>query len=169
MYEVNVLNQRDILFKTDGYIFSYRVAGILIKNDRVLLQRSSDDTGYSFPGGHVSFGETNAESLIREFKEEMSVGIKVENLQWVAEIFFNWGNRPCHQICLFYRIALLDETRIKLTDTFQGIDSLDRVKANIEFSWIPLSDLMNIELYPVNAREKLLNPSNSIEHFIYRE
>lgn len=169
MYEVSVLSQRDILFKTDEYIFSYRVAGILIKDNKVLLQRPLGDTGYSFPGGHVSFGETNAESLVREFEEEMSVDIKVENLQWVAEIFFPWGNKPCHQICLYYRISLLDETQISLTDTFRGLDELDGVDTNIEFSWIPLSELINIELYPVDAREKLLHPSNSIEYFVYRE
>ena len=29
----------DILFKTDDYIFSYRVGGVLIHNDKMLLQR----------------------------------------------------------------------------------------------------------------------------------
>ena len=49
----------DILFKTDDYVFSYRVAGILIRNSKVLLQKPTNDNGYAFPGGHVEFGETN--------------------------------------------------------------------------------------------------------------
>lgn len=166
---MKALKQKDILFKTDENIFSCRVAGILIREDRVLLQRSSDDTGYAFPGGHVSFGETNAESLVREFKEELSADINVDSLQWIAEIFFPWSNKLCHQICLFYRISLCNEAQIKLTGTFNAIDKLDRVDTGIEFSWIPLSEIRNIELYPSNAKEKLLNPSNCIEHFIYRE
>jgi len=44
------MNQ-DILFKTDDFVFSYRVAGLLIKNNKVLLQRPISDTGYAIPGG----------------------------------------------------------------------------------------------------------------------
>jgi ADP-ribose pyrophosphatase YjhB (NUDIX family) len=47
----------DILFKTDNYILSYRVAGICIQNGKVLLQKPTNDNGYAFPGGHVAFGE----------------------------------------------------------------------------------------------------------------
>jgi len=41
----------------------------------ILLQKPTNDTGFSFPGGHVSFGETNEETLKREFKEEIDVNI----------------------------------------------------------------------------------------------
>ncbi|MEA4890348.1 MAG: hypothetical protein VB070_12905 [Clostridiaceae bacterium] len=51
----------DILFKTDDYIFSYRVAGICVQNGKVLLQKPTNDSGYAFPGGHVAFGETNSD------------------------------------------------------------------------------------------------------------
>jgi ADP-ribose pyrophosphatase YjhB (NUDIX family) len=61
----------DILFHTENYVFSYRVAGILINDGKVLLQKPKDDDGYAFPGGHVAFGETNAETLYREFREEI--------------------------------------------------------------------------------------------------
>ena len=61
----------DILFKTDDFVFSYRVAGICMQNGKVLLQKPSNDTGYAFPGGHVTLGETNAQTLIREFQEEI--------------------------------------------------------------------------------------------------
>ncbi|MEW8994538.1 NUDIX domain-containing protein [Clostridium sp.] len=85
---------KDILFKNDDFVFSYRVAGILIKNNKILLQRPTGDTGYAIPGGHVSFGETNEETLIREFREEIGVDIKVNGLKWVGEIFFPWGDKP---------------------------------------------------------------------------
>lgn len=40
----------DIIFKTEEYVFSYRVAGLLLHNGKVLLQRSTDDTSYAIPG-----------------------------------------------------------------------------------------------------------------------
>jgi len=163
------MKQEDILFRTEENIFSYRVAGILIKDEKILLHRPMNDTGYSFPGGHVSFGETNEETLIREFREEIAADIQVGELQWVAEIFFPWGDKPCHQICLFYRISLCDETQIPLSSSFYAVDELENIKVDLRFSWIPLSEVKNIKIYPVNAKEKLINQSDRIEHFICRE
>jgi len=160
---------KDILFKNDDFVFSYRVAGILIKNNKGLLQRPLSDTGYSIPGGHVSFGETNEETLIREFREEIGVDIKVNGLKWVGEIFFPWGDKPCHQINLFYKIALNDDTQIPLHGDFYGIEKMDNTSFKLEFSWVDLKDILNIELYPTNAKELLLNNEKEIKHFIYRE
>lgn len=163
------MKQKDILFETEENIFSYRVAGILIRDGMILLQRPVNEKGYSFPGGHVSFGETNKETLKREFKEEILVDINVDSLQWVAEIFFPWGDRRCHQICLFYNISLCDETQIALSGTFNALDELNRVKVDLEFSWIQLSEIKDIVLYPVNAKEKLPVLSNQIEYFIDKQ
>ena len=98
----------DILFKEKDWVFSYRVAGICVQNGNVLLQKPTNDTAFAFPGGHVEFGETNEETLIREFKEEIGADIRVKELKWVAEIFFPWGNKPCHQICLYYLVDILN-------------------------------------------------------------
>lgn len=35
----------DILFKTDDYVFSYRVGGLLIHNGKVLMQKAVDELG----------------------------------------------------------------------------------------------------------------------------
>ena len=88
----------DILFKTDEYIFSYRVGGVLIHNGKVLMQNAEGDDGYAFIGGHVAFGETTDETLAREFKEELGADIKIERLIMVNEIFFPWGNKPCQPL-----------------------------------------------------------------------
>ena len=114
----------DILFKTEEYIFSYRVAGICINNGKVLLQKPTNDNAFAFPGGHVEFGETNAQTLIREFKEEIGVDISVGDLKWVAEIFFPWGNKPCHQICLYY-IVDITSNNIPLEGMFIGKEKIE--------------------------------------------
>jgi ADP-ribose pyrophosphatase YjhB (NUDIX family) len=162
------MNQ-DILFKTNDFVFSYRVAGLLIKNNKILLQHPINDAGYAIPGGHVSFGETNEETLIREFREEIGVDIKVENLKWVGEIFFPWGDKPCHQINLFYKVTLTEDTQIPLHGEFYGIEKIENNSFKLEFSWVDLKDILNVGLYPTNAKELLLNNSKEIKHFIYRE
>ena len=115
---------RDILFKTDDYIFSYRVGGLLIRDGKVLMQKAVDDDGYAFIGGHVAFGETTDQTLVREFKEEIGADIKIERLIMVNENFFPWGNCPCQQINLYYLVSLSDETQIPLDGTFKALDEL---------------------------------------------
>ena len=41
----------DILFKTEDWAFSYRVAGICVRDGKMLLQKPLNDTAYAFPGG----------------------------------------------------------------------------------------------------------------------
>jgi 8-oxo-dGTP diphosphatase len=56
-----------------------RAAGILTKGDQILLVRH-EKNGKSYwliPGGGVEFGESVEEALIREFKEEVGLDIKV--------------------------------------------------------------------------------------------
>lgn len=55
---------RDILFKIENFIFSYRVGGLLIYNNKILLQKPENDN-FSIIGGHVSCLETTKETLRR--------------------------------------------------------------------------------------------------------
>jgi 8-oxo-dGTP pyrophosphatase MutT (NUDIX family) len=159
----------DNLFKTDDFIFSYRVAGILIRDGKVLLQKPTNYEGYAFPGGHVGYGETNERSLIREFKEEVCLDVSVGELKWVAEIFFPWDDKPCHQICLYYLIDLIDESQIPLEGSFKASEEIEGREFDIIFQWVPISDLNNIEIYPVNAKILLKCLDEGVKHFVYRE
>ena len=157
----------DILFRTDEYVFSYRVAGICIRNGKVLLQKPTNDTAFAFPGGHVTFGETNAQTLVREFKEEIGADISVGDLKWVGEVFFPWGNKPCHQICLYYIVEITSE--IPMEDVFIGKEQVEGRRFNLEFHWVPMTELKNIEVYPTNVVELMNQTDSGVKHFIYRE
>ena len=122
---------KDILFKTDDFVFSYRVGGILIHNDKILLQKPINDD-FAIIGGHVSSLETSVNSLKREFKEELHMDIQVDNLMAVGEIFFPWGNKTCHQICFYYKVQLEDMKDIPLDGSFLGYDELDRFQSIME-------------------------------------
>ena len=152
----------DILFKTEDWAFSYRVAGICVQDGKVLLQKPTNDSGYAFPGGHVAFGETNAETLVREFKEEIGADISVGELKWVAEVFFPWGSKPCQQICPYYLVTIENDDIPK--------DGVFRAKENhLEFHWVPIEKAGELTVYPTNARELLGKLNEGVQHFVYRE
>jgi ADP-ribose pyrophosphatase YjhB (NUDIX family) len=160
---------KDILFHTEDYVFSYRISGILIQNSKILLQKPTNDDGFAFPGGHVSFGETNEETLIREFKEEIGVDIAVGELKWVGEIFFQWDKKPCHQISITYLVNIKNGNKIPMEGKFMGMEEMENRKFNIEFYWIPLNEINKITIYPINASKLLNKLDNGVKHFIYKE
>lgn len=152
----------DILFKTENGVFSYRVAGICVLEGRVLLQTTKEDDFYAFPGGHVAFGETNAETLIREFREEIGVEISVGKLQWVVENFFPWGSKPCHQICNYFLVDIVGAS-IPAEGVFRAREN------HLEFHWVPIEKVGELEVYPANAKELLTRLDEGVAYFVYRE
>lgn len=156
----------DILFKTDGHVFSYRVAGLLVQNNKILLQR--DKLGdHAVPGGHVSFMETTEETLKREFLEEIQAEIGVDQLLAVQENFFMWGSKPCHQVHFYYQIHL-EEENIPLEGEFPVCDQLGDLRVDLDFVWVPLEKLKSISVYPREI-EKLLEKRDGVMHFVSSE
>ena len=89
-----------------------------------MLQKPQNDD-FAIIGGHVSCLETTAETLKREFEEELHVKIEIGSLFAVGEVFFLWGQKPCHQICLYYKVNLLSDDDIPLDGSFHKHDDLD--------------------------------------------
>lgn len=153
---------KDILLKTQNDIFSLRVAGICLSNGKILLHKTSNNDGYALPGGHVTFHETAEQAIIREFFEETGVDIWIGKLKWIGENFFNRGGCPCHQICFYYTIFLLD-AEITKNRKFIGNEQ----NKPIHFEWVPLSSIDKIKLYPENIKELLKDLDNDdIKHFV---
>ncbi|WP_373482658.1 NUDIX hydrolase [Acetobacterium sp.] len=160
---------RDILYRSEKFIFSYRIAGVLVRDQKILLQKPANYDIYSLPGGHVRSGETSQEALMREFKEEINADINVEKLLFVGENFFPWGQLPCQQISLYYQISLRDATQIPLNGVFKVIDELENQQIELDFCWIPLSELKNIKLYPANLIDDLITIPDQIKHFVFKQ
>ncbi|MHB1454383.1 MAG: NUDIX hydrolase [Saccharofermentanales bacterium] len=159
----------DIFYRNKDYIFSYRVAGILVRNGKVLLHRPLDDDGYAFPGGHVALGETNEQTLVREFREEIGAEIRVNGLRWVGEIFFLLEGTPCHQICIYYDVSLADDSQVPADTNFFVRDTVGDVRIELEFSWIGMERLKDIRMYPAATKELMLHYSSEVRHFVADE
>jgi ADP-ribose pyrophosphatase YjhB (NUDIX family) len=163
------LKNKDWLFIEGNKIFNFRTNGILVHNGKVLIQRSNEDVEYAVPGGQVAWGETSAEALVREFKEEMGADISADRLIWVEESFWKWGNKDAHSICHYYLVSLKDPSQIPEKGTFT---SLDTDASRLIFQWIDIKQLKkspDITVYPLYLKDKITGISDGIEHFIYHE
>lgn len=149
---------KDILFDVDGELFSYRVGDALIKDNKILLTKDGDD--YSLPGGHSQIGETSRETIVREFKEETGFDVEAINVISTYENFWKWDDKNCHQLCIYYRLKMLDERQ----ELVPNPDTNDT-----KFIWLELEELKNINLYPIGISVQILNDITDTTHFINKE
>lgn len=149
---------KDILFDVDGTLFSYRVGGVLIKDNKILLTKGGDD--YTLPGGHNQISETSEETIIREFKEETGLDVKPLNVISTYENFWKWNDKECHQLCIYYRLKLINENQ-KLVPNPDTKET--------KFVWLKIEELKNINLYPLGISDQIINNITDKTHYIFKE
>jgi len=160
------MKNRDWFFKDGNKLFSFRSAGVLLRNGKILIQRGENDVEFALPGGCVAWGETSAETLVREYKEEMGADITVDRLIWTEEVFWKWGEQECHTICHYHLINLDNPDQIPCHGIFK---SLDTDESRLLFQWTSIKELENLMIYPVFLKDRISNLSQNIEHFITRD
>ena len=152
--------------------FNYRVAGIALESDRVLLHRAEIDDFWSLPGGRVSMGETAEEALIREMREEIGVEVIAERLLWVVENFFEYDGTPFHELGLYFLMTLRRESGRYDVKHFEGVEScyapLGR-DLRLYFKWQPLECLDDITLKPEFLHGALRSIPDCLQHTVHRD
>jgi 8-oxo-dGTP diphosphatase len=95
-------------------VIRIRVAGILVKDGKILLVRH-EKNGKSYwllPGGGVDFGESAGEALIREFKEEVGLTVQVGKLVLVHDSIPPNRHR---QVLNLYFLVTAEQFDLKVT------------------------------------------------------
>lgn len=157
--------EKDWLFKGDNYICNFRSVGVLIRNNKILVQRDKDGFEYALPGGHVKIGEASTDSLIREYREETGADIICERLIWVEECFWEWNKKLTNTIAFYYQISLRGD--IDIPDNGKFVSQKDN--CNVVLGWIPLDELKSLTIYPSFLKEKIFDIGDHTEHFITKE
>lgn len=61
----------DITIDVDDYKLNVRAAGVMIHNGKILVHRNVNSDHYALIGGRVEIGESSANTIKREIKEEL--------------------------------------------------------------------------------------------------
>lgn len=131
--------------ETEGVIETL-ARGVCLMDGHILLCRNRKAGNVYLPGGHVEFGETGAEALVREIREEMGCGSRATGFMGCAEHFFRQKGRPHAEINLIYRLEV------------DGVDPdlpPPCCESWIEFYWHPLAQLDETGLEPAVLRRLL--------------
>ncbi len=86
------------------------VYGVARGDDEVLLVRASSDTGtpgtWWLPGGGLEFGESPEECLVREFREETGLGVRVRDVLVIVSDVADLAREQArlHSIRLIYEV-----------------------------------------------------------------
>jgi ADP-ribose pyrophosphatase YjhB (NUDIX family) len=87
--------------------------GVFSRGSRILVNEGRDPvSGFAFVrplGGRVEFGETGAQAVIREAREE--VGARVCDVSYLGtlENLFTWAGKPQHEVVLVYEAKFVDD------------------------------------------------------------
>ena len=154
--------EKDWLFATDEYICDLRTVSVLIKDNKILVQRDKDGNEYALPGGHVKIGETLENGLIRETMEEMGGKIQCNRLLWSEECFWEWKGKQAHNIAFYYLVDLCDGYEIP--DTGEFVSQKDN--CNVVIGWMPIEEIKNVTIYPEFLKEEIYHIDEPMKHFV---
>lgn len=107
--------------------------GVCIVGGKLLLCRAKGGATTYLPGGHIEFGETGRQALVREMKEETGLDADAGAFRGAVENAFQQHGKPHAEINLVYELRLAGDGETPPPVT---------VKEDwIEFEWRDLNDL----------------------------
>ena len=125
--------------------------GVWIRDGKVLLCRGKGLSSTYLPGGHIEFGETGREALVREIKEEMGLDATADEFLGVVEnSFLQHGKKHC-EINLVYEMTL---------EGLEASASLQSQEDWIGFEWADVDKLDEANLLPESMRPLVAPAAN---------
>ena len=117
--------------------------GVCVRDGKVLLCHPKDRSYAYLPGGHIEFGETGREALVREMKEETGLDATAGDLLGVVESqFVQKGEKHC-EINLIYEMEIESKSEVEVEQrTVQSLESW------ICFDWVDCDKIDSANLLP---------------------
>ena len=126
--------------------------GVCVADGKLLLCRAKGGSSSYLPGGHIEFGETGREALVREMKEETGLAFSAGRFLGVVENRFMQKGREHAEINLVYEMAQDDPS-----------GEVSSQEDWIEFFRCPLGELAAANVLPAAFNALADNPATRFE------
>lgn len=147
--------------------FKFRVNGILMHDDEILVVKMDNNPFYCLPGGHVKLGEDSKSAVVREIKEETGYDSHINKLVTTTENFFVRKNgKKIHELGFYYLLNLDNEEVINKKEYETTEENEEKI--NLHFKWIPINELKDVDFKPQELKEKLENGNIDFQHLIIK-
>ena len=122
--------------------------GVCVVDGKILLCLPKDRSYSYLPGGHLEFGETGREALVREMKEETGLDATAGELLGVVESqFVQKGEKHC-EINLLYKMSL--DSRLSPSSPVSSCEDW------ICFDWVECDRIDSVNLLPSEMKRYCL-------------
>jgi len=155
-----------IRYETENNCFNYRVVGVAVHENSVLLHQAEGEDFWTFPGGRAEFGEPAEQTLKREMREEIGVEVEVVRLLWFVENFFFYAGKHYHEIALYFLMRFPATCkRLVHSGSFEG----EEEGIKLIFQWFPQQPevLSRLPLLPSFLQTAIENLPASVQHVIH--
>jgi len=157
-----------IRMKTEDFYFKFRVAGLIIRNNKVLIVEMDNNGYYCLPGGYVEVGETTEDAIKREILEEFGKEVKIKKyLGMVENYFITKSLRRMHEISCYYLIDLADDNIPE--EDFSIIENDKGYIVKLDFKWIDLNEIDNYILKPRFLKDLLKSEELEFKHLVFND
>lgn len=141
----------DITIDVDNYKLNLRAAGVMIHNGKILVHRNVNSDHYALIGGRVEIGESSANTIKREIKEELGKDIEITGYISTIENFFEMKGSKYHEILFVHKIEFTNEEDKKIEYVMKNIEGKDY----LQYEWIELNRIDEYSLLPIAVKDIL--------------
>ena len=156
----------NVNFEKNNYVFNYRVAAVIKKEDKILVQEQKNVKYFSLPGGRCEMGEDSITTMKREIKEELGLDITIIKPTAIIENFFksSYNGKNYHEMLIVYDVSFNDKEIYK-NEIINNIE--ETKKDDVICVWKSLEELSNSDFKP----KVLLNfiKSDKFVHYINKD
>lgn len=153
-------------FKSGKNIFRYRVAGIVIEEDKVLLATNNMTSYYYTLSGPVNLGEASEDAAVRVLAEKANADFNIERLLTIVENFFDYEFNDTQyefqEVTFYYLMESRSKLKLNLRNDIGG----GRTET---LHWLPLSEVSANDIRPKVSKEMILKLPDQVETIINDE
>lgn len=99
----------DLTFPTDTGKVNYRVAALMLRENRILAMKDDRSPYFYLPGGRVHKGEAAEDAILHELPEELGGdrSFRIIRPVFLVQSFFtdDTDGVPYHELCLYFLIV----------------------------------------------------------------